>query len=81
MLAINYQMANKYGIKYILSGTNTFTEGFKIPSNWSWFKNDKKIFMLLLINLKKFNLQPCQHLELSTLFTMNYTKNKMGFVS
>ena len=38
MLAINYQMANKYGIKYILSGTNTSTEGFKIPSNWSWFK-------------------------------------------
>ena len=42
MLAINYQMAKKYNIKYILSGTNTSTEGFKIPNNWSWFKNDKK---------------------------------------
>ena len=42
MLAINYQMAHRYKIKYILSGTNTSTEGFKIPNNWSWFKNDKK---------------------------------------
>ena len=42
MLAVNYQQANKYGLKYILSGTNTSTEGFKIPVNWSWFKNDAK---------------------------------------
>ena len=42
MLAVNYQQANKYGLKYILSGTNTSTEGFKIPGNWSWFKNDAK---------------------------------------
>jgi len=35
MLAVNYQQANKYGLKYILSGTNTSTEGFKIPENWS----------------------------------------------
>ena len=42
MLAVNYQQANKYGLKYILSGTNTSTEGFKIPGNWSWFKSDAK---------------------------------------
>ena len=42
MLAVNYQQANKYSLKYILSGTNTSTEGFKIPENWSWFKNDAK---------------------------------------
>ena len=42
MLAVNYQQANKYGLKYILSGTNTSTEGFKIPGNWSWFKFDAK---------------------------------------
>ena len=40
MLAINYQTANKYNIKNILSGTNTSTEGMRIPKNWSWFKND-----------------------------------------
>lgn len=40
MLAVNYQAAEKYKLKYILSGTNTSTEGIKVPSNWSWFKND-----------------------------------------
>ena len=35
MLAVNYKLASKYNIKYILSGTNTATEGFKIPENWS----------------------------------------------
>jgi N-acetyl sugar amidotransferase len=42
MLSVNYKIAKKYDIKYILSGTNTATEGFKIPENWSWFKNDAK---------------------------------------
>lgn len=56
MLAINYQMAHRYKIKYILSGTNTSTEGFKIPNNWSWFKNDKKNIYSIA---KKFqNIKP-----------------------
>lgn len=42
MLAVNYNLANKYGIKYILSGSNTFTEGMRMPSNWNWRKLDKK---------------------------------------
>ncbi len=42
MLAVCYQQANKYGLKYILVGTNTSTEGMKIPENWNWFKWDKK---------------------------------------
>ena len=42
MMAVNYQIADKFKIKYILSGMNTSTEGFKIPNNWSWFKNDAK---------------------------------------
>jgi len=42
MLAVNYQLAAKYGIKYILSGSNSATEGIKIPSNWNWYKKDKK---------------------------------------
>lgn len=40
MLAVNYRKAKKYGIKYILAGTNLATEGMIIPSNWSWFKYD-----------------------------------------
>lgn len=42
MLAVDYEQAAKYGIKYILAGTNTSTEGMKIPENWNWFKFDKK---------------------------------------
>ena len=54
MLAVNYQQAKKYNIKYILSGTNTSTEGIKVPSNWSWFKNDAKNIKFLT---KKFSNQ------------------------
>ena len=32
MLSVNYKMANKYKIKYILSGTNTATEGLQNSS-------------------------------------------------
>ena len=42
MLAVNYQQANKYNLKYILSGSNNATEGMAIPSNWNWFKYDKR---------------------------------------
>ncbi len=42
MMAANYQIADKFKVKYILSGMNTSTEGFKIPNEWSWFKNDAK---------------------------------------
>lgn len=42
MLAVNYQLALKYGIHYILAGTNTTTEGMRMPTQWNWFKFDKK---------------------------------------
>lgn len=42
MLAVNYKMAAKWGVKYILSGSNSATEGMRIPSNWTWFKYDKR---------------------------------------
>lgn len=41
MLAVNYQLAKKYGIHYILAGTNTTTEGMRMPTQWNWFKFDK----------------------------------------
>lgn len=41
MLAVNYKLAKKYGIKYILAGTNTTTEGMRMPTSWNWFKFDK----------------------------------------
>lgn len=42
MMAVNYQQANKYGIKYILSGNNQATEGMRMPPGWNWFKMDKR---------------------------------------
>ena len=42
MLAVNYSLASKYGIKYILSGSNSSTEGMAMPTNWNWFKYDKR---------------------------------------
>ena len=42
MLAVNYQQANKYGVKYILSGSNSSTEGMRMPKEWNWMKYDKK---------------------------------------
>ena len=42
MMAVNYQQASQYGLKYILAGSNKVTEGMKIPENWNWFKYDKK---------------------------------------
>lgn len=41
MLAVNYQQASKYNIKYILAGSNISTEGMSMPKNWNWFKQDK----------------------------------------
>jgi len=42
MAAVNYQKAAGYGIRWILAGTNTATEGMPMPSNWNWFKFDKR---------------------------------------
>lgn len=67
MLSINYNLAKKYKIKYILSGTNTATEGFKIPSNWSWFKNDAKNIKSIV---KKFSNQKLE--TFPTFSTLDY---------
>ncbi len=42
-----YKVANKFGVKYILSGESTATEGL-LPSHWVHFKND-------LINIEGIN--------------------------
>jgi N-acetyl sugar amidotransferase len=59
MLAVDYEQAGKYGIKYILAGNNTTTEGMKIPENWNWFKYDKKnIYKLAKTRNIKINTFP-----------------------
>jgi N-acetyl sugar amidotransferase len=42
MLAVNYAQARRYGIKYILSGSNSATEGMPMPEGWNWCKWDKR---------------------------------------
>jgi N-acetyl sugar amidotransferase len=42
MLAVNYQQAAKYKIKFILSGSNQATEGMRMPKAWNWLKFDKR---------------------------------------
>lgn len=42
MLAVNYKMAERYGVKYMLSGSNTTTEGMRVPPNYNWNKFDRK---------------------------------------
>lgn len=42
MLAVNYRLASKYGVKYILSGSNNATEGMMMPVNWNWNNYDKR---------------------------------------
>ena len=42
MLAVNYGQAAKYGLHYILAGTNIATEGVEIPRDWNWYKSDKR---------------------------------------
>lgn len=47
MQAVNYQLAAKYGVKFILAGTNQATEGMRMPSGWNWFKYDKRNIIAL----------------------------------
>ena len=71
MMATNYKIANKFKVKYILSGMNTSTEGFKIPSDWSWFKNDAKNIKKIV---KKFSKQKIKTFPLFGTFEYFYHK-------
>jgi hypothetical protein len=59
MLAVNYRLAKEYGIKFIIGGTNTATEGFRMPNNWSWLKYDKR-------NIKSIHRRNPHRLSVST---------------
>ena len=41
MLAVNYIIASKYNVKYILNGRNLSSEGMRMPPGWNHFKLDK----------------------------------------
>jgi N-acetyl sugar amidotransferase len=42
MSAVNHRLARRYGIRYILAGSNTSTEGMRMPANFAWYKFDRK---------------------------------------
>ena len=42
MYAVNYNLALKYNINWILNGINQATEGMRLPQDWTWFKFDSK---------------------------------------
>ena len=61
LASVNYKQANKYGVKYILGGNNSVTEGFPTPPDWNWFKYDGKNIRCIArkygkIRLKSFPL-------------------------
>lgn len=70
MLALNYQQAARFGLKYILSGDNQATEGLAIPEGWNHYKLDATNVRRIQ---KKFGNKRIQtHLLLSTMGTVNY---------
>lgn len=65
MLALNYKMAAKHGVKYILAGTNMATEGMDMPKNWNHLKFDARNIKAIH---KKFGQLPIKtHPLISTL--------------
>lgn len=77
--ALNYKVASDYGLKYILAGTNTATEGMPMPNGWTHFKFDYK--NIKDINNKHENIRTKTHPFLSTLKWLKYEKiNKIRWI-
>ena len=72
--ALNFQMAKKYKLKYILSGSNSKTEGIAAPKNWTHFKFDVK--NIKSIHKKFGSLKIKTHPLISTLDYLYYTQFK-----
>lgn len=79
MRAVNYRLAQKHGIKHILSGVNTSTEGIGIPQGWNWFKTDKKN-ILAIAKLRDRNYEFDTFPSISTLQTIKYYIKGCQFV-
>lgn len=71
MQATNYAQAKKYGVKYILSGSNTATEGIRMPEGWCGYKHDAKNIKKIQ---KKFGTKKIKtHPLISTIDWIKYT--------
>lgn len=70
MHALNYQQAAKYGVRYILFGTNMSTEGMSMPPGWNHYKRD--VYNIRQIH-KRFGSVPIKtHLLYSTMDSWRY---------
>jgi N-acetyl sugar amidotransferase len=74
MLAVNYQQAKKYGIKYILSGDNQATEGMAMPRGWNWFKRDKRNIYGLAQKFGKAKIRTFPSIGVLDWFYLEYIK-------
>lgn len=80
MLGVNYSQAAKHNIKYILAGTNTTTEGMKMPPNMNWFKYDKKNIKGIIKKFGNYNIK--SYPFIGTLDLMKYILfNKVKWIS
>lgn len=70
LMAITYQMATKYGVKYIVSGGNHATEGI-MPESWSYWSGDLKQIKYIA---KKFGNMDLKGLPTCGLLKWNYYK-------
>lgn len=71
MFAVNYRKAAEYGIKYIMSGMNTTSEGMPMPADWNWHKFDKKNIVEIAKRFGGIRLN-----TFPAIGTMEYVKNK-----
>lgn len=80
MLAVNYQQAAKYGLNFILAGTNIATEGVDIPKSWNWYKSDKRNIVSIS---KRFGGPKLKSFpSISTLDTVRYVLwNRIHWIS
>jgi N-acetyl sugar amidotransferase len=70
--AINFKMARKYDLKYILSGSNTTTEGISAPKSWINYKFDVK--NIKAIHKAYGNVSIKTHPLISTIDFLIYTQ-------
>lgn len=80
MMAVNYSLANKYSIKYILAGTNRATEGMAMPKNWNWFKYDKKNIFSIVKKFSNVKIKSFPSISTLKLGYMTYVK-KIKWIS
>jgi len=57
LLAVNHQQAARFGLRYILAGTNEATEGMSMPMTWNWLKYDKRNIQALAQQFGKVRLR------------------------